>query len=36
MTRELHTCDDCGRTDLTPLGVMLCCSPLNNNDDLNN
>ena len=28
-----YTCDCCGRDDLTALGLMLCCSPLNDEDD---
>lgn len=36
MTTTHYTCDDCGRDDLTALGLIMCCSPLNSDDDLNN
>lgn len=36
MTRQTYTCDDCGEPGLTARGYMLCCSPLNDPEDLNN
>lgn len=36
MTGPTWTCDDCGETCWSPLELMLCCSPLNNEDELDN
>ena len=36
MTKQIFTCDDCGSEYTSAWACAYCCSPLNDQDDLNN